>query len=56
MNGKVVVRSGGSLTIDAGTIVKSESAQGVDATALILLVEQQSMPMELLTVQLSLQM
>ena len=36
MNGKVVVRSGGSLTIDAGTIVKSESAQGVDATALII--------------------
>ena len=36
MNGKVVVRSGGTLTIEAGTIVKSESAQGVDATALII--------------------
>ena len=36
MDGKVVVRSGGSLTIEAGTIVKSESAQGVDATALII--------------------
>ena len=36
MNGKVVVRSGGSLTVEAGTIVKSESAQGVDATALII--------------------
>lgn len=34
--GKIVVRSGGSLTIEAGTIVKSESAQGVDATALII--------------------
>jgi hypothetical protein len=35
MNGKVVVRTGGSLTIEAGTIIKSENAQGVDATALI---------------------
>jgi len=36
MNGKIVVRSGGVLNIEAGTIIKSESAQGVDATALII--------------------
>ena len=36
MNGKVVVRAGGVLNIEAGTIIKSENAQGVDATALII--------------------
>lgn len=36
MSGKVVVRSGGELTIEAGTIIKAESGQGVDATALII--------------------
>ena len=36
MNGKVVVRSGGALTIEAGTIVKSETGLGVDATALVI--------------------
>ena len=36
MNGKVVVRAGGVLNIEAGTIIKSENEQGVDATALII--------------------
>jgi hypothetical protein len=36
MNGKVVVRSGGSLTIEAGTIVKAQNGQGVEATALVI--------------------
>lgn len=36
MNGKVVIRAGGVLNIEAGTIIKSENAQGVDATALII--------------------
>ena len=36
MNGKVVVRDGGTLTIEAGTIIKAEDGQGVDATALII--------------------
>lgn len=36
MDGKVVVRNGAVLNIEAGTIVKSENAQGVDATALII--------------------
>ena len=36
MDGKIVVRNGGVLNIEAGTIVKSENAQGVDATALII--------------------
>ena len=36
MNGKIVVRAGGVLNIEAGTIIKSENAQGVDATALII--------------------
>ena len=36
MNGKIVVRSGGELTIEAGTIVKAEDGQGADATALII--------------------
>ena len=35
MNGKVVVRDGGVLTIEEGTIVKAEDGQGVDATALV---------------------
>ena len=34
MNGKVVVRSGGSLTIEAGTIVKAQNGQGIEASAL----------------------
>ena len=36
MNGKVVVRNGGVLTIEEGTIVKAEDGQGVDATALVI--------------------
>ena len=36
MNGKIVVRSGGELTIEAGTIVKAEDGQGADATALVI--------------------
>jgi len=36
MNGKVVVRDGGVLTIEEGTIVKAEDGQGVDATALVI--------------------
>ena len=36
VNGKIVVRSGGELTIEAGTIVKAEDGQGADATALII--------------------
>ena len=36
MNGKVVVRSGGELTIEPGTIIKAEDAQGADATALVI--------------------
>ena len=36
MNGKVVVRDGGTLTIEAGTIIKAEDGQGVDATALVI--------------------
>jgi len=36
MNGKVVVRAGGSLTIEAGTIVKAQNGQGVEATALVI--------------------
>jgi len=36
MNGKVVVRSGGSLTIEAGTIIKAQSGQGDEATASII--------------------
>ena len=36
MKGLVVVRDGGVLNIEAGTIIKSENAQGVDATALII--------------------
>ena len=36
MNGKVVIRSGGILTIEAGTIVKAEDGQGADATALVI--------------------
>ena len=35
MDGKVVVRDGGVLTIEAGTIVKAEDGQGVDASALV---------------------
>jgi hypothetical protein len=36
MNGKVVVRAGGSLTIEAGTIIKAQNGQGVEATALVI--------------------
>jgi len=36
MNGKIVVRSGGSLTIESGTIVKAQNSQGVNATALVI--------------------
>ena len=36
LNGKVVVRSGGSLTIEAGTIIKAQNGQGVEATALVI--------------------
>lgn len=36
MNGKIVVRDGGVLTIQEGTIVKAEDGQGVDATALVI--------------------
>lgn len=36
MDGKVVVRDGGVLTIQPGTIVKATSGQGVDATALVI--------------------
>ena len=36
MDGKVVVRDGGILTIEAGTIIKAEDGQGVDATALVI--------------------
>ena len=36
MNGKVVIRNGGILTIEAGTIVKAEDGQGADATALVI--------------------
>jgi len=36
MNGKVVVRNGGTLTIQEGTIIKAEDGQGTDATALVI--------------------
>ncbi|MDB2326282.1 hypothetical protein N9V45_04420, partial [Flavobacteriaceae bacterium] len=36
MNGKIVVRSGASLTIEPGTIVKAQNGQGVNATALVI--------------------
>ena len=36
LDGKIVVRSGGVLNIEAGTIIKSENEQGVDASALII--------------------
>ena len=36
MNGKVVVRNGGALTIQEGTIIKAEDGQGTDATALVI--------------------
>jgi len=36
MDGKVVVRNGGVLTIEEGTIVKAADGQGVDATALVI--------------------
>ena len=36
MNGKVVVRAGGSLAIEAGTIIKAQNGQGVEATALVI--------------------
>ena len=32
----MVVRSGGSLTIEAGTIIKAQNGQGVEATALVI--------------------
>ena len=36
MNGKVVVRNGGTLIIQEGTIIKAEDGQGTDATALVI--------------------
>ena len=36
MDGKIVVRSGGTLNIESGTIIKSHNGQGVDATALVI--------------------
>lgn len=35
MDGKIVVQSGGTLTIEAGTIIKAQNGQQADATALI---------------------
>jgi len=36
MNGKVVVREGGVLNIEEGTIIKAQNGQGVEATALVI--------------------
>ena len=36
MDGKIVVRGGATLTIEAGTIVKAETDEGADATVLII--------------------
>ena len=36
MNGKVVVREGGMLNIEEGTIIKAQNGQGVEATALVI--------------------
>jgi len=36
MDGKVVVRAGGVLNIEAGTIIKAENGSGVDATVLVI--------------------
>ena len=36
MDGKIVVRQGGVLNIQPGTIIKAEDGQGVDATALVI--------------------
>ena len=36
MSGKVVVREGGVLNIEEGTIIKAQNGQGVEATALVI--------------------
>ena len=36
MDGKIVVRNGGNLTIEAGTIVKAKTENGADATVLVI--------------------
>ncbi|OUU48212.1 MAG: hypothetical protein CBC28_04500, partial [Flavobacteriaceae bacterium TMED68] len=36
MDGKIVVRNGATLTIEAGTIVKAETDDGADATVLVI--------------------
>ena len=36
MDGKVVVREGGVLNIEEGTIIKAQNGQGVEATALVI--------------------